>query len=55
MDDPEYRQRLVHDAAVWRREGLISEEQERALGVDIERQDAEARGCERQSRRRRRR
>lgn len=31
MDEQEYRERLVHDAAVWRREGLISEAQERAL------------------------
>ena len=31
MDEQEYRERLVHDAAIWRREGLISEQQEQAL------------------------
>jgi uncharacterized membrane protein len=31
MDEQEYRERLVHDAAIWRREGLITEQQEHAL------------------------
>lgn len=31
MDEQEYRERLSHDAAMWRREGLISEQQEVAL------------------------
>jgi len=31
VDEQEYRERLAHDAATWRREGLISEQQEWAL------------------------
>ncbi len=31
MDDEQYRQRLARDAAVWQREGLISEAQARAI------------------------
>lgn len=31
MDEQEYRERLVHDAAIWRREGLITQQQEQAL------------------------
>lgn len=31
VDEQEYRERLAHDAAMWRREGLISEQQEVAL------------------------
>ena len=31
MDDQEYREQLAHDVAAWRREGLITEDQQRAI------------------------